>query len=270
MKIIIFTYDRYDSISTSKYFKDVEHIVLCHSEEDKEKFIAGGNIYGDLIATKQPKGLSNNRNFALDMLKEGEWAVFLVDDLIEITMLNEYKKYKNNIGCDFNSVKYFRKEFKKPCTANEFLNICEETINHADQKGFSLCGFSLTDNPLFRDKKYSYWSLSDGRCWAVKKTHLRFDENVQLIDDTYFTALNLKNFGGVVNNNWLLPNCKRYTAGAFGSIKSRMEQKIKECKYLTDKFPEFITYADKKGWKPFSHVKIRQNRTYNKNQTNLF
>jgi len=270
MKIIIFTYDRYDTITTSKYFKGVEHTVLCHSEEDKQKFIDAGNIYGDIIATKQPKGLSNNRNYALDMLEDGEWAIFFVDDLIEITVLTNYSNYEHKLNCDFDNVKHFRKELKKHCTPKEFINIAKETIKHAEQKGFALCGFSLTDNPLFRDKKYSYWSLSDGRCWAVKKTKLTFDENVQLIDDTYFTALNLKNFGGVVNNNWLLPNCKRYTAGAFGSIKSRMNQKIKECKYLTDTFPEFITYADKKGWEEYSHVKIRQNRTYNKNQVSLF
>lgn len=270
MKIFIFTYDRYDTITTSKYFKNIKHTVLCHTEEDKQKFLQAGNIYGDIIATQQPKGLSNNRNYALNMMEKGEWAIFFVDDLVNITMLKNYNNYTDKINCDFDNVKHFRKEFKKECTPEDFLQIANETIQHAEQKNYALCGFSLTDNPLFRDKKYSYWGLADGRCWAVKKTDLFFDTNVQLIDDTCFTALNLKKFGGVVINNWLLPNCKRYTAGAFGSIKKRMQQKKEECLYLTTKFPQFIRYADKKGWEDKSHVKIRQNKKYNKDQTILF
>ena len=39
MKIIIFTYDRFDTITTSRYFKNVEHTVLCHSDDDKQRFI---------------------------------------------------------------------------------------------------------------------------------------------------------------------------------------------------------------------------------------
>ena len=72
MKIIIFTYDRFDTITTSRYFKGMKHTVLCHTNQQKQKFINAGNIYGDIIATNQPKGLSNNRNFALDMLNDDE------------------------------------------------------------------------------------------------------------------------------------------------------------------------------------------------------
>ncbi len=271
MKIIIFTYDRYDTISTSKYFKSFKHTVLCHDNDSKNKFIDAGNIYGDIIATQQAKGLSNNRNFALDMLKDDEWALFFVDDLIDMTFLKTYYKQKENkLDIDFAKVPEYRKLFKEKLSPKKFLKICEQTINHAEKKGYCLCGFSLTDNPLFRNKKYSYWSLSDGRCWLVKKTKLRFDTNVQLIDDTCFTALNLKKFGGVVNNNWVLPNCKRYTAGAYGTLNERMEQKQKECKYLVSTYPEFITIAEKKGWLQGTHVKIRQKKFYNPKQINLF
>ena len=82
----------------------------------------------------------------------------------------------------------------------------------------------------WRDKKYGYWSLVDGRCWLVKKTKLRQDKNVNCIEDYHFTALNLKTFGGVVVNNWVLTDCVRYGAGSYGSLKKRMPQKIKESK----------------------------------------
>tara|TARA_A100000171_G_C2134453_1_gene149116 strand:- start:1944 stop:2759 length:816 start_codon:yes stop_codon:yes gene_type:complete len=271
MKIIIFTYDRFDTITTSRYFKGIKHTVLCHTNQQKQKFINAGNIYGDIIATNQPKGLSNNRNFALDMLNDDEWALFMVDDLINMTFLQTYYKQKlNNLDIDFKNVPEYRKLFKQQLNPQQFLEICNETIEHAEQKGFALCGFSLTDNPLFRNKKYSYWSLADGRCWLVKKTDLRFDLKVQLIDDTCFTALNLKKFGGVVNNNWILPNCKRYTTGAYGTLNQRMKQKKIECEYLVKTYPEFIKISKKSGWEYGTHVKIRQKRKYNPKQINLF
>ena len=39
MKIFIFTYDRYDSITTSEYFKNHDHLILCHTEEMKKKYM---------------------------------------------------------------------------------------------------------------------------------------------------------------------------------------------------------------------------------------
>lgn len=259
MKIFIFTYDRFNTISTSAYFKGLPHTVLCHTEEQKAAFLAGGRIYTpDLVATGAPRGLAYNRNFALSQMQAGEWALFFVDDLIRMTYLDGYEAVNSDtIPVDSaSSTAEFRKKFKKECSAETFLQICEQEILHAEQLKMALVGFSLTDNPLFRRKKYAHWCLADGRCWLVKKTHLKFDNNVQLIDDTCWTAKNLEAFGGVVVNNWVLPECERYSAGAFGSIEQRMPQKLQECEYLVRKYPGYIDYADKAGWPKGSHVRI--------------
>ena len=271
MKTFIFTYDRFNTITTSEYLKDIPHIVLCHTDEQKQKFIDGGRVYGDVIASGQPKGLANNRNFALDMLQDGEWGCFWVDDLINVTYLKNYWEINDNdsIGVNSENQPQVRQDFKEKCSAEMFYRIAEDTIKIAEKKGFALCGFSLTDNPLFRDKHYSYSSLSDGRCVLVKKTKIIYDINVHTIDDYCFTALNLKKFGGVVNNNWLLPLCERYTKGGYGSIDERLQQKKQDCKYLVDNYPDLICYSEKVGQPPLSHVKIRQKKI-DKDQTTLF
>lgn len=254
----VFTYDRYNEITTSEYLKDVPHTVLCHTKEQRSKFIKAGHIHGKMIATEQPKGLSNNRNFALDLMKPGEWAAFWVDDLISVTRFKDYFKYKDDsLNINSRTQPLARKLFKHLCTPFDFYAIAEEAVRHAEQKGFALVGFSLTDNPMFRRNKHSYRGLADGRCWIVKKTDLRFDTNVQLIDDTCWTAINLRYFGGVVVNNWVLPNCKRYTPGAFGTKDDRMKQKKKECKYLVETYPDHIRMAEKAGWPSGSHVRIK-------------
>lgn len=271
MKTFVFTYDRYDTITTSQYLKGHEHFVLCHTEEQKKRFEDSGRVFGELIATGNQKGLAYNRNAALEMMRDGEWAVFWVDDLIETTCLENYfgMDHLTELGVTTENQPQLRKELKHPCDASLFYEISKSTISVAEQKGFPLCGFSLTDNPLFRNKHFSFWGLADGRCWLVKKTQLRFDIRAQLIDDTCFTAMNLKKFGGVVVNNWLLPNCKRYTGGAYGTMDERMEQKKAECSYLVEAYPEFIQFADKAGWPEGSHIKIRQTKI-DINQQTLF
>lgn len=255
----VFSYDRFDSITTSEWLKDIPHWILCHTEKQREKFIQAGRIHGEMYVTGKNKGLTYQRNCALDMMLPGEWAVFWVDDLIRVRRYENYFKYK---GTEFNvqngvNQNLLRRLFKTPCAPQEFYRIAEETALHAESKGYALSGFALTDNPQFRKKKYIYSSLADGRCWVIKKTDLMFDENVQLIDDVCFTALNIKYFGGVVVNNWCIPECKRYTEGAFGTLDQRMVQRIEECEYLVKTYPEQIAYARKKYWPAYSHVKIR-------------
>lgn len=255
----VFTYDRYDTITTSEWLKGVEHKVLCHTREQKKLFRRAGRIYGDIVDTGEPKGLSNNRNAALEMMNPGDWAVFFVDDLIRVRRYLNYFQYK---GTELNvqngkNQNLLRRLFKEPCTVEEFYKIAEETARHAERRGYALCGFALTDNPQFRRRKFNYGGLADGRCWLVKKTDLWFDENVQLIDDVCWTALNIKYFGGVVVNNWMIPECKRYTEGAFGTIDQRMEQRMEECAYLLKTYPNEVVAATKAHWPKGSHVRIR-------------
>ena len=142
MKTFIFTYDRYNTITTSQYLKDIPHIVLCHTEEQKQKFIGGGRVYGEVIASGEPKGLANNRNFALDMLQQGEWACFWVDDLIDVTYLKNYWEinHQENIGVTPENQPQIRQNFKEKCTPEMFYKIAEDTIKIAEQKGFALIG----------------------------------------------------------------------------------------------------------------------------------
>jgi hypothetical protein len=150
----------------------------------------------------------------------------------------------------------YGKKFRKEITFSKFLERINETINYAETFGINLVGFAGFQNPLFLKNKWKFNCLADGRAWAIKKTKLRFDENAQLIDDVCWTALNIRN-GGVLINQWIIPDCKRYTAGGFGSISERMELRKKECAYLVQKYPDLIKYGEKKGWPHGSHIRIK-------------
>jgi len=262
MKIFVFAYDRFDTMTTSMFLDNegIEHIVLCHSVDDRRRFIDAGRVKAEnILCTANPKGLAYQRNSALDMMDDGEWAIFLVDDWIKTTELRMYSEYHNaKLSAIPEDIK---PDFKRICTMQRFVERCANNARIAQDHGIYLVGYSLTDNDMFRKKHYSLGSLADGRAWVIRKDVMRFDNETQLIDDMCWTAKNIKRYGAVLVDNWLLTLCKRYTDGAFGSIDARMGQKMKEAKYLVETYPDYVAFAEKPGWPSGSHVKLRRTKT---------
>jgi len=264
-RVFVFTYDRYDSINTSLLLEQdgVDHVVLCHTEEQREQFVDHGRVRPDrLIVTGEPRGLANNRNVALEMMADGEWAMFLVDDLKRVTELDTYDTTPDYevLPIDMANQNAWRSKFRKQIDMNTFLRRAVDSLAHAEAKGAHLLGFAGIDNAVFRRKKWKYNALADGRAWMVQKTDLRFDLGAQLIDDLCWTAQNIERFGITVNNEWILPDCRRYTKGGFGSIEDRMEQKLREAAYLVEAYPRTITFKKKTGWPDGAHVVLRTKR----------
>ena len=203
------------------------------------------------------QGTSNNRNYALSLMKEGEWAMFISDDLENVY------KYKHLDEADYEIIPEEidpNKSFNETITAKKLIEISKKEIEYCEKNNIYLSGFASNENGFFLKKKRRNWSLVDGRCVLVKKSKLKYDTNTQLIDDYSFTALNMKHFGKVNINQWVIPKCKRYTKGAYGSIEERMEQKLRECKYLVETYPDLIRYADKTNHVKGSHIKFRYNK----------
>ena len=262
MKVFVFGYNRYDSMTTSLAFENegIDHTVLIHTEDAKEQFIANGTAKAErLVVTNNPRGLAYQRNTALEMMADGEWALFMVDDLKEVSELRNYDRTTSpSLPITMANQKHYTERFNNPITMRQFMKRADELVNKCETHGAHLGGFCGINNPVYRAKHWVYNVLADGRAWVVRKTHLRFDEKVQLIDDLCWTALNIKHFGLVIVNQWVLPDCRRYSAGAFGSIEERLPQKMAEAKYLVETYPELIAYKEKAGWPFGSHCVLRQ------------
>lgn len=263
MKVFVFTYDRYDSITTSGLLEaeGIDHIVLCHTEEQREGFIAGGKVNPErIVVTYQPRGLAYNRNYALEMMEENEWAMFLVDDLKDVTELRNYDRATSPLPITMANQKVYKERLNSPLSMEKFLMRANELSKLCDRNGAYLGGWAGIDNPIFRCDHYKTNVLADGRAWIVKKSHLRFDEGAQMIDDLCWTAQNIQEFGIVIVDLWILPDCRRYSKGGFGSIDERMEQKLTEAAHLVKTYPRLITFKEKTGWPYGSHVVLRQSR----------
>lgn len=258
MRVFIFTYDRYSTISTPAYLAaaGIDHTVLCHTAYAAEQFAIAGRVEpSKLHVTNQPKGLANNRNAALDMMSKGEWAVFLVDDLRDVTEVADYDtRPQRELGITMQNQAELRPTLKQPVDADVFMRRCEQLVTACEAVDSRLGGFAGNDNPLFRNDHWKFNTLADGRCWVVQKSSLRFDPKAQMIDDVAWCAANMRKFGVVVVNQWVLPDCERFSAGAFGSIEQRMPQKLAEAAHLVQNYRGLVRYKAKAGWPPGSHV----------------
>lgn len=262
MKVFVFTYDRYETISTSAMLEgeNIDHVVLCHDDAARDAFIAAGHVEPHrLIATGNPRGLAYNRNAALDMMERDEWALFLVDDLKSVTEIVDYdERVGSRLGITLANQREFRGLMDQPITMAQFLTRAGEVAAVCESLDSRLGGFCGIANPLFRDAKWRFNVVADGRAWVVRRGPLRFDERVQMIDDVCWCAQNIERHGLVVVNQWVLPDCRRYTTGGFGSITQRLDQKLDEARCLVEAYPRTVRYATKAGWPAGSHVTLRR------------
>lgn len=257
MKVFTFFYDRYTTATSSIVLEqnNIEHYVMMHSEEAHKKFVEGNTIKGIPIITNNPKGLSYQKNSALEMLEDEEWAVFMSDDFSVIKAFNfDRVRLDDKVEFDIKNQKQFRYDDRP--TMEQLFNIFPYLIKQAERLGIKMIGFSSNENPRNVQRKFGFKGLVDGRLFLVKKSALRFDTNVNTIDDYYFTLLNIETNGNNLILNWISPEFQRYSSGGVGSKEARKEQRKQDCQYLVSRFPKLVKFADKAGYEWGEHIKI--------------
>lgn len=232
MKIFLMYYDRYDNATSSKALK-YEHIVLCHN--NKNLFTCIGEK-GTCIETNKPKGIQNNFNYGLSLLKKDEWGIFMSDDVLYGKVLKNGKFEKTDINIVFEM----------------FLNL----IKKADNTGVKLIGMNSTGNALYAKNKYSKYGLVDGRCFAIKKTEFTWHEKINTIPDYYATLYHLSKYGGNLIANEFFLDFKRYAKGGLGTIQDRIQDKIKDVNILKQLYPKNVKVQNKANEPVGSHIII--------------
>lgn len=262
MKIFIFAYDRYETMTTSEYFKGIPHVVLCHSVSDMQKFANGGRCTSALMCTDNPRGLAIQRNFALGLMKDGEWGLFMVDDLTNIKEFDEYDA-SDKIDFDiYDSGEYSRK-FNKEINAHQFMIRCQQLTQKADAEGISLIGFTDFTNALFRKKKYIYNKMVQGRAVLIKKNGLLYSPEFNCLEDFYFTCLTLEKTGKTLSTRWIHFNCKdnpKGGKGGYGTLSDRQIERNIELEKLMQMYPKYLEKVQDK--KDANRYFLKFKRTY--------
>src|SRR5258706_4469197 len=249
MKVIIPSKGRSTAISTHKLFTD--YLVVVHNQEEFDAYLKNSSIDPDkLVNANCPFGGANIRNWILEhLVEDGEWFV-MADDNHEFHIAVNEENYMNPICRD-------RRAFETKIEEVDFWKIANDTMKEAEKVGTNLCGFAIVDNYFFREKKFRHVGFCVGKITLIKKTSLRFDAVMKAMDDYEFTAANLKRFGKVVINNYLFPIAKHNAPGGIGTYKERLNNKLRECRYLMDKYPKMFRYKTKAGCHPLAEIQMR-------------
>jgi glycosyltransferase involved in cell wall biosynthesis len=137
LNVFTFFYNRFNDATTSLALRanGIEHKVLIHKEEDYIKFKKGGTIGGEPIITNKPKGLAYQRNAALELMKEDEWAVFMCDDFqyIRSYPVKEILNKNTKIDVNFdNQKKYSLRQDKFKMSLKQMFTMFPKLIEIAE------------------------------------------------------------------------------------------------------------------------------------------
>ena len=260
--IYIPSYNRAKTIKTTKWLDQsgIDYKVLLHTDKCKNDYIAAGIVNEkNIIVTNQPKGITNQRNWICkNLAKHGQWYISLDDNISGFKrVVDKYFDTKKSLPVE--SKEITQKDYNKPISALEFIQILHKDIEVAEKIKAEYIGFSTVDNYFFNSKKYKTVGYVISKAVAIKYNGLDYDVKLEAMEDFGYCAEQLIKNNAVLINSWMKPVCNHYEAGGIGTYEQRLPRKIIDCAYLMNKYPNFFRYKVKKGCHPKAELQIRFN-----------
>lgn len=260
--IYIPSYNRAETIKTTGYLdeKNIPFKVLLHTEKCKEDYLKAGRVREeDIIVTNANRGITNQRNWMVDNLAEqGKWYISLDDNIQGFKRVVD-KHYHTKKRLNVESKDISQKDYDQEIKADEFISLMKEDIKIAEQIKAEYVGFATVDNYFFNAKKYKPVGYVISKAVAIKYDGLRYDKNLEAMEDFGYCAEQLIKNNCVLINSWIKPVAGHYEQGGIGTYEQRVPRKIKDCEYLMRKYPNFFRYKVKKDCHPRAELQIRFN-----------
>jgi hypothetical protein len=258
--IYIPSYNRASSIKTTKYLDraNVPYKVLLHSDECRKNYLDAGIVKDEnIIVTHAPFGITNQRNWMVDNLaKQGDWYISLDDNIRGFKRVVD-KYYETHKKLDVTRKDITQQDFNHEIEADELIELMEKDIKLCDELKIEYLGFATVDNFFFNSKKYKTVGYVISKAVAIKYAGLRYDINLEAMEDFGYCAEQLKKNNAVLINSWIKPIAGHYEAGGIGTYEQRVPRKIIDCEYLMKKYPNLFRYKEKKGCHPKAELQIR-------------
>lgn len=267
MKVLIPSYNRHRTISTHKCFAGCDYTVLVHSMEQLTKYGVYRKDTGldmDRVrVTDTPPGLTRQREWGMhNLTTPGEWFVFADDNIRQLTALDpsgeEYwqDELPEQATMQQTSALY-RPMLRCRISTGDLNDIFADTVAKCKSVGARLAGFSLTDNPAFRLKKWRTAGYAIGKLMVWQhQDDFPWNHSISM-EDFYHTAVCLLRDGAVVVNNYVWPVAGHYEPGGMGPYEERIPQRIEDVKVLMDHFLGLFRVKERKGFFPGTELQLR-------------
>ena len=260
--IYIPSFNRAKTITTTKWLDkdDIPYKVLLHSEKCKKEYTKAGLVKEkNIIVTNAKKGITNQRNWIVDNLAvKGKWYISFDDNIRNFKRVVD-KYYFDCKKIDVESKEVTQKTFSKEISAKEYIKLLLEDIKIAEKIKAEYIGYATVDNYFFNPKKYKNVGYVISKAVAIKYDGIKYDKNVEAMEDFCYCAEQLIKNNCVLINSWIKPKAGHYEKGGIGTYDERVERKIIDSEYLMKKYPNFFRYKTKKDCHPKAELQIRFN-----------
>jgi hypothetical protein len=184
--------------------------------------------------------LVENRNYALDMVDDGEWFVGLDDNVQQFTGVPWAMRDEPMLPTDGpppDGYASWRAVYRTPADLREALRSLRTTMLLNDT---FYGGFASMENPYFRARNWSYARFVKSKAYLMRKVPgVRWETNY--LHDSYMSALAVAMCGCVVVDNWTHPVHTMYEAGGLGG--NRQAKLAPELPLVLDKFGGLVKKA---------------------------
>jgi hypothetical protein len=233
----------------------IDYTIVLHNDQEKQDYLKNKTLnHKKILVANVPIGMPQIMHFINTQIKKDEWILKLDDNIRSFTAVDDAHYKMATAPAD-------RKIFNGEITPIKFLQLVEDTIKEADKRGAKFIGFAVTDNPMFRSKKYRDVGYALGKMVCIKGSDLQFDLGLQTRDDFEFTCQHLLRYGRVLINNFIKANAGHYEQGGCGTFDQRLPQRIADCVYLMNKYPMLLRYKTQKECPPKSDIQLRFTNT---------
>ena len=246
MKIFIPTYAKYEGVKTLslKQLENLNPILLVHNQDEYDKYILN-YPEADIRITDAETGYAGKQNQiknALDKFVEhGEWCVFFDDDIKKVYGWKNGYQRLDKVDYEVDP-KGKREMWYKQISKSHLLEAINDSIERAEEIGAWLCGFAVTENPMFNCNKWSHRGFIHGKAMVWRKDDsFNFDEEIQDMDDYSWSLEHLYKYRKVViNRSVAFENDYFGKGGHNNNSYDRDEARIRDSKYLMKKFPTYV------------------------------
>jgi hypothetical protein len=279
LKIFIPSKNRQNTISTHKLFSGEDTLVVVHNKEQYDAYAHLG--VGIAISNTAPDayGLTRQREWCMNLTEPGEWVLFADDNIHELWAIPLPYYYDEEITEITSAAKAgsselasivnkYRPKKERVMPPNQFLAfVVPECIMKAQEVGAHLVGFSVTDNPLFRAKKWGTTSYVSGKMFLLQNTGMPWDHTITM-EDFRNSAWHLREYGRVVINRYIHPRAIHYQPGGMGTAEERIPYRQRDCVKLMKEFPGLFRY--KKGDYPDLSMRIHGEKSIDRWRNGLY
>lgn len=272
MRVFIPTLNRQDTIKTPWAYDDMDYVVVCHSDAQRDAYLAAQPRLepARVISSGVPTGITGGtigangqRKWVVEhYAKPGEWVLFADDNIaafagVPLWLHSEATlPVKDGSATDYGASSWnalYGHRFDR----DDMDDIVATMTDRCDRDGIWIAGFATNGNPYFLGNHWRRVGYVSSKAMLWKHDPTWPWELMEHMDDYHYSAEHHRRHGRVLVNNWVIPVAGHYEPGGVGSYQSRIPYRRESVHRLVALYDGLLRPKQRKGFAPNTELAFR-------------